>query len=1569
MANLNEIWNLKLRANHRGQNYGLRRKAVAIIAIAFFIFSGITMPASFATMPQVIQNEQAHFVPVVSYDPAAVDSLAASSGEAIPSGAAVQNTNPLSPSTASTHTDALPAASDTSLASFSSVDYESEISGIHNLIAITSGPADSVSGALASLVRTGNSAYQINYAMSGASSWVAGYSSFDDLGTPEVAETQDFSASAYFGLWIATTNGTAQLTVQFLDVAGKRGTILLDGVNTTGKLYKVSMATLKQMMPQVNFSKVKDICVVAEGRKVSALSGALQVRMFTTNLEDMPRVITWSPAASNANYAFGTETYVGADHKNYVRLMIKDFRTGITRELKPPHFALFEENDSYTLMDVSPQGDLVCFGGKNSYASPAVEWFVVRRMDTEQETGLSAIPDRVVFLENGNVEMMDLQKSFSNGTELGTVYTVDHQTLMGYTAPLRMITQGNAVLKAGYLIIPEYNSYSNHFTVTVYDASHGADYLASTNVMIEYHASQAAGGSSGSGRYAKIDAYKTSTDRAIITVGISAVGNGDVDLSQSFVFDPATGEQLTLNGSVTAVEYLADNIAKYTVTHRNAATETVFVDLATLKITQPPVPEGWVRVPSLSNRAYQREGDLVRVMDLLTGTVSNKPTSQNTENTPELYRYGFQYAMTPEGLKEIYWIRDDDLSLGVYDPVSMTWFADYPVNGFVPNPSLVSSDGKYLAVLHNSDRDITVVSLYGSPSAHTVVLPPLIAAAYPTVHFINSRQLHVTYHDGSDRLFLVTIQPDGSLKMTPIVPEGWTRAASNENYAFKMTYHEEPQPSLPGRGVLQVMDLRNGQITTVSLYGNDHLQIWNHYDISSDDVPGGAVLFYEIAMPVSGGSNAAIGYDNIVVAQRLNNPDQYGFMSQRVMQPGSTLHSIEFDSQGRASVKISNSFDDGTTMEYVYLLNLSSLKVEEALTKLIKQGSRFAIDAASGFAVYLMPKGEGNRSVLYDVSQGTDQMRAEAWFEFNSSREMHRISFVDINQMSDDPRVETLTISLSLTGNDGSIEDTVVGNIMSLPSIVFDSWEIESLRHSGNVIVYQFKNALGETKWTAVEIPSFQEVPLPVPVGWTRAASHSSYAYQVKKNVPDSIHDQLWVKDLGTGGERLVEQIFTYRNGDRFTENIDVHPEGRVVAYEVRSTIAGQKMLKIASLQSGYVSGVILHERANILSIEFSGNIVRVSVTADAGKAAGVYEFDIATGSTLFLPNVPAGWTRAVSNVNYAFKVEGMALKLKDLMTGTEIIVASGHTGGYPAYVDSVYDVSPDGTTVIYGINHSTIYGTYTYLQRISDPSQKRVVNGNLNSIRFEENGKVAVVNVQRSSVADVRIDVATLQYHVPQSWTRAASNANFGYKFQYDGLGGKLWVMNLSTGQATEITSVYGGGAYPVRFQAVVDISPDGTTVIYGTTQPVYGTKILVQRIASPSQKLTLQGILVGVSFNGNIVELTKMGGTKQWVDIGSLKIAPRPIPAGWKAVPFMPNMAYQTITGNSVRVMDLMTGVISEKPSSQNSSNFLTKRQGLYYVMISTGLKEIYSIKIGQRSYLQSYDPRTKKWTSYKA
>lgn len=100
-----------------------------------------------------------------------------------------------------------------------------------------------------------------------------------------------------------------------------------------------------------------------------------------------------------------------------------------------------------------------------------------------------------------------------------------------------------------------------------------------------------------------------------------------------------------------------------------------------------------------------------------------------------------------------------------------------------------------------------------------------------------------------------------------------------------------------------------------------------------------------------------------------------------------------------------------------------------------------------------------------------------------------------------------------------------------------------------------------------------------------------------------------------------------------------------------------------------------------------------------------------------------------------------------------------------------------------------------------------------------------------------------------PVIWSFIASNANYLFQVREEGSFEKLWLLNLVTGQETEAAALAGGGEHP-SFQEVVDISPDGSTVIYGTRQSADEATAYVQRINAPLMRITSSGVLQTITF-----------------------------------------------------------------------------------------------------------------------
>jgi len=101
----------------------------------------------------------------------------------------------------------------------------------------------------------------------------------------------------------------------------------------------------------------------------------------------------------------------------------------------------------------------------------------------------------------------------------------------------------------------------------------------------------------------------------------------------------------------------------------------------------------------------------------------------------------------------------------------------------------------------------------------------------------------------------------------------------------------------------------------------------------------------------------------------------------------------------------------------------------------------------------------------------------------------------------------------------------------------------------------------------------------------------------------------------------------------------------------------------------------------------------------------------------------------------------------------------------------------------------------------------------------------------------------------VPDGWMRTASNPGFAFRVQEDGLLNKMLVLNLGSGQQNQVAELPAGGQYP-HFQDIVDVSPDGATVIYSVVQSAEAATVYIQRTSDSFKKISIEGVLQSVTF-----------------------------------------------------------------------------------------------------------------------
>lgn len=151
----------------------------------------------------------------------------------------------------------------------------------------------------------------------------------------------------------------------------------------------------------------------------------------------------------------------------------------------------------------------------------------------------------------------------------------------------------------------------------------------------------------------------------------------------------------------------------------------------------------------------------------------------------------------------------------------------------------ISPDGKYLTVVGQLNR-VSVLSLVVPASQQSVLIPQADGAGAPLVDqakFVSATRILVTMQDGTNRRFYVDIQPSGTLLLSqapPSVPEGWSVARSNYNYAFQIQTSGQNQN-------LVMKDLLTGRDTLVYSAAWPY-QIAPFFDVS----PNGKNLIYGV---------------------------------------------------------------------------------------------------------------------------------------------------------------------------------------------------------------------------------------------------------------------------------------------------------------------------------------------------------------------------------------------------------------------------------------------------------------------------------------------------------------------------------------------------------------------------------------------------------------------------------------------------------------------------------------------------------------------------------------------------
>ncbi len=410
--------------------------------------------------------------------------------------------------------------------------------------------------------------------------------------------------------------------------------------------------------------------------------------------------------------------------------------------------------------------------------------------------------------------------------------------------------------------------------------------------------------------------------------------------------------------------------------------------------------------------------------------------------------------------------------------------------------------------------------------------------------------------------------------------------------------------------------------------------------------------------------------------------------------------------------------------------------------------------------------------------------------------------------------------------------------------------------------------------------------PEAVPSGWTVAANNANYAFKIEYT---GSYSHLKLLDLKTSTEKTLCSVWGGGHyPSRFTGNYDVSPDGSTVFYETTT--------------SGYGVGINLERiRNSEEKLHFRGPLESISFENDGQIAVIVVEDDsepIKVDLQTFKQLPPAIILQARHVRDVEISESTRQIYYLEQNGKNLVIVYNPKTRVYHQYTVPGFDPfttntakSPHTLTVPEGGHYAVITmgdssTVYTVPLRNMDEESVRsvkvpgVVAGDGVASLVWRSVDLADMVMKSGAKYTLKVDtfgqpvITPLMLPVPSGWTRATSNANFAFRVQRVGVTERLYVMDLKTGARQLLLSV--GRTRNVA--NVFDVSPDGTTVIYGTCSSSKKTAnyTYVQRISDPSKKLVLSGTLRSVSYasNGKIAVLVLQKNnssaiTGAWVDL----------------------------------------------------------------------------------------------------
>ena len=544
------------------------------------------------------------------------------------------------------------------------------------------------------------------------------------------------------------------------------------------------------------------------------------------------------------------------------------------------------------------------------------------------------------------------------------------------------------------------------------------------------------------------------------------------------------------------------------------------------------------------------------------------------------------------------------------------------------------------------------------------------------------RTIVVVVDDPQATVGTVRVMTQG-LKSEPTVPEGWTRAAGNGNFAFQTRTSSEPRPGRFNYS-LYLKDLRTGTEISLDSFGEftGVSSVGNKVYVSQD----GNSVFY--SRNVYGGVGFGDGWEVVLRSSSGSRAVLHGtldnvqFLSQSVAEVTMTFQGV----QRSYNVELSTGYivlpegwtRAGSNSFYAFretqagsqlvlslmdlrtgaVLELGRADIGGAYPQHFDGYDVLSDGSAAIFGTTRMPYGS---STYVRQLEGSGQLTLNGRVTASTYDSVAHVLRLDLeNTVPVNPSWSTRTVLVdmnsfsSLTsiyaGNayevfqsDQAYYVLVEGHLEKVSGInpADGTVIVEAVRASHDLIYFHWKKGATDIyqlynmmysypsgMFVSITAQEYLQGAIPlVPEGWTRAASNARYAYQIVFFTDPSgmNYFRLETMDLLSGKSVVVRQVRNVPGGEDFTGFVDIAPGGKYVVYEVAYARGSYpKTVEIFNLETQAVLSVSTNH-AMLMGVEFSATHIKIHTDAVEVDhvVKGTYVVNLADGSQVFIPDIP----------------------------------------------------------------------------------------------------------------------------------------------------------------------------------------------------------------------------------------------------------------------------------------------------------------------------------------------------------